>query len=237
MTWIASRRDAASQDAADLSEKVERIVAAESSLARDACAVVTLFEDDGQCPRRSRSAPRQNHPRPQWCGGRALCRASHSGRSSCAARSTASYRKALSLSARSAHSSTMKGTTYCFVLLPCYSPTHPIPLQLRKALHVVIAGDGVTAPELVELAHQLGIENRLIMPGRVPRGDAKLWVQALDAVIVPRKDYEVTRMVTPQKPAEAMALGRPVIGSDLPALRETLEGVAAGEAGDSGPPR
>ncbi|MGO1629442.1 MAG: glycosyltransferase [Microbacterium sp.] len=234
MTWTASRRDAASQGNADLSEKVERIVAAESSLARDACAVVTLSRtmanvlvDRGV--RRDRITLVPNGVEAELLAER-LTPAQARARLGDVLPSDALAVGAVSaLVDYEGHDVLLRAVA---LLLADAS----VPLQLRKALHVVIAGDGVTAPELVELAHQLGIENRLIMPGRVPRGDAKLWVQALDAVIVPRKDYEVTRMVTPQKPAEAMALGRPVIGSDLPALRETLEGVAAGEAGILVPP-
>src|SRR5699024_11523337 len=47
---------------------------------------------------------------------------------------------------------------------------------------------------------------------------------------------EVTRTVTPQKPAEAMALGRPVVASDLPALRETLIGAGGENLGVLVPP-
>ncbi len=49
-------------------------------------------------------------------------------------------------------------------------------------------------------------------------------VESLDVVVVPpRRDVEVARAVTPpQKPVEAMALGRPLIVSDLPALREVV---------------
>src|SRR5699024_4544265 len=72
------------------------------------------------------------------------------------------------------------------------------------------------------LARDLGIEDSVHLPGRVPREQARQWVQAMDVVAVPRLDLEVTRSVTPQKPVEAMALGRPVIVSDLPALRETV---------------
>lgn len=103
---------------------------------------------------------------------------------------------------------------------------------LRDRVHVVLAGDGIVAPELRALAEDLGISERVIMPGRVRREAARNWVQALDVVIVPRHDVEVARMVTPQKPVEAMALGRPVIVSDLPALRETVSsrdgGISAG---------
>ena len=96
-----------------------------------------------------------------------------------------------------------------------------VPAAIRKRLRVVIAGDGTAAPGLRALAAELGITDRVIMPGRVPRHTARYWVQALDVVVVPRHDVEVARAVTPQKPVEAMALGRPVIISDLPALRET----------------
>src|SRR5699024_9217223 len=85
--------------------------------------------------------------------------------------------------------------------------------ELRDRLHVLLAGDGTAAPELRALSKELGIADRVIMPGRIPREAARDWVQALDIVIVPRHDAEVTRTVTPQKPVEAMALGRPVIAS------------------------
>ena len=46
------------------------------------------------------------------------------------------------------------------------------------------------------------------------------WYQALDVFCVPRLDTPVCRLVTPIKPMTAMALGRPVVVSSLPALRE-----------------
>lgn len=97
-----------------------------------------------------------------------------------------------------------------------------VPSALKARLHVLLAGDGSAAPGLLDLARRLGIAERVHLPGRVPRGEAKTWVQALDVVTIPRLDREVTRTVTPQKPIEAMALSRPVVVSDLPALRETV---------------
>lgn len=93
---------------------------------------------------------------------------------------------------------------------------------LSSQLHVLLAGDGVAAPGLKAISEELGIADRVHMPGRVSREDSAHWVQALDVVTVPRLDREVSRSVTPQKPVEALALGRPVIASDLPALRETV---------------
>lgn len=96
------------------------------------------------------------------------------------------------------------------------------PDDLRRRLGVVLAGDGVSRPGLVDLAGELGISDRVHLPGRVPRDEARRWVEALDVVVVPRQDVAVARSVTPQKPIEALALRRPLILSDLPALREVV---------------
>ncbi|WP_354587052.1 glycosyltransferase family 4 protein [Janibacter sp. UYMM211] len=91
-----------------------------------------------------------------------------------------------------------------------------------------IVGDGVARPALVEQVRRLGLEDHVVLPGRVSRGAARLWHQALDVFVVPRVDSEVTRTVTPLKPIEAMAIGRPVIASDLPALAEIVEAPGSG---------
>lgn len=102
------------------------------------------------------------------------------------------------------------------------------PASVRDRLHVVLVGDGAARPGLVALADELGLSGRVHLPGRVERGAARRWVEALDVVIIPRLDLDVARLVTPQKPIEALALGRPVIASNLPALRESLS-TAVGE--------
>lgn len=96
------------------------------------------------------------------------------------------------------------------------------PDEIRRRLRVVLAGDGVSRPALADLADELEISDRVLLPGRVPRDEARRWVEALDVVVVPRKDVAVARSVTPQKPIEALALRRPLIVSDLPALREVI---------------
>jgi glycosyltransferase involved in cell wall biosynthesis len=85
-----------------------------------------------------------------------------------------------------------------------------------------LVGDGVSRPELERRAADAGIADAVLLPGRVPAADAPHWHRALDVFVVPRRDVEVCRQVTPLKPVEAMALGRPVVASDLPALAEVL---------------
>ncbi len=97
-------------------------------------------------------------------------------------------------------------------------------LDVRCAL----VGDGVSRPGLMALASQLGLDEATAFPGRVAVAQAQLWHQALDLFAVPRQDQQVTRVVTPLKPIEAMALGRPVLASDLPALAELVQAPGTG---------
>ncbi|MCU1531357.1 MAG: hypothetical protein JWO49_928 [Arthrobacter sp.] len=90
-------------------------------------------------------------------------------------------------------------------------------------LRLLMVGDGVSGPALREQVRGLGLADRAIFTGRVPRDLTSLYHQALDVFVVPRKDLEVTRAVTPLKPVEALASARPVVGSDLPALREIID--------------
>ncbi|MBG6181392.1 glycosyltransferase family 4 protein [Arthrobacter sp. CAN_A1] len=92
----------------------------------------------------------------------------------------------------------------------------------HPGLRCLIVGDGVALPSLKTLAQQLGVSALVTFTGRVPREKAWLHHQALDIFVLPRKDLEVTRAVTPLKPVEAMACSRPVVGSNLPALAEII---------------
>ncbi len=89
-------------------------------------------------------------------------------------------------------------------------------------LKLVVVGDGAAAPALQDQVRRLGLLERTHFAGRVPPQQAHLYHQALDIFVVPRKDLAVTRAVTPLKPVEALASGRPVVASDLDALREIV---------------
>ncbi len=103
-------------------------------------------------------------------------------------------------------------------------------------LRLLIVGNGSAKPSLETLARRSGYPERIIFPGRVPRSQAALYHQTLDVFVVPRKDLEVTRSVTPLKPVEAMACSRPVVASDLPALAEIVEDGVTGLLAEAGDP-
>lgn len=90
-------------------------------------------------------------------------------------------------------------------------------------LRLLIVGAGTALPGLQRRAQAAGLGDRVMFTGRVPRTDAWLYHQALDIFVVPRKDLDVTRDVTPLKPVEALACARPVVASDLPALSEIID--------------
>lgn len=98
----------------------------------------------------------------------------------------------------------------------------------------LLVGDGVARASLEQRAAELGLGDAAVFTGRVPRERAALHHQALDVFAVPRQDTTVCRLVTPLKPVEAMALGRPVLASDLPALAEIVAEPGAGRLAPAG---
>ena len=87
-------------------------------------------------------------------------------------------------------------------------------------VRVLIVGDGPVRADLERQAHALGVD--ATFTGRVGPDQVPDFHRQLDVFCVPRRDLPVTRVVPPLKPLEAMALGRPVIASDLPPLREIV---------------
>ena len=75
---------------------------------------------------------------------------------------------------------------------------------------------------------ELGLGEAAVFAGPVPHHCVPDYYQLIDAFVVSRPDFRVTRLVTPLKPYEAMLMSRPTILADLPALREI---VTEGETG------
>ena len=93
-------------------------------------------------------------------------------------------------------------------------------VKLLPEIHCMIVGDGEAAASLERLVRELGIEGRVEFIGKQPSESIWKWYAALDLFVIPRKNQEVCRTVTPIKTLLAQAHGIPVIASDLPALRE-----------------
>lgn len=97
---------------------------------------------------------------------------------------------------------------------------------LDEDTKALIVGSGSALPALKQLAEKRGVADRVVFAGKQDPRAIPLWCAALDVFVLPRRDYEVCRAVTPLKPMLAMGMKIPVVASDLPAVREVTGGLA-----------
>jgi glycosyltransferase involved in cell wall biosynthesis len=87
----------------------------------------------------------------------------------------------------------------------------------------LIVGDGKRRAELERYARSSGARDAIVFTGSVPHELVPDMYALMDVFVVPRRDEFASRHVTPLKPFEAMAMGRAMLVSDLPALREIVK--------------
>jgi glycosyltransferase involved in cell wall biosynthesis len=92
-----------------------------------------------------------------------------------------------------------------------------------RRVRCLIIGDGRRREELEAYARGAGVGTAVKFTGRVPHDEVQGHYAILDAFVVPRKDERAARMVTPLKPYEALAMARPLVVANLPALVEIAE--------------
>jgi PEP-CTERM/exosortase A-associated glycosyltransferase len=92
----------------------------------------------------------------------------------------------------------------------------------RENAVLLFVGGGEMAQELKILAESLGVADRLIMPGRIPHERVPGVYAMIDVLAYPRYSMRLTELVTPLKPLEAMAMGKPLIASDIGGHRELI---------------
>lgn len=108
--------------------------------------------------------------------------------------------------------------------------------QMEIVASLRIVGDGEARKELEKLAVQLGVTDCVQFTGRLVPEAAREVIRRSALVCLPRKPYEVCRIVPPIKMVEAMAMAKPVIVPDLPVFRDELGPEPAGwffRAGDA----
>lgn len=89
-----------------------------------------------------------------------------------------------------------------------------------RRVRCLIIGDGKRRAELERYAARTGARAHVVFTGHVPHDEVANHYALLDAFVVPRRDERASRMVTPLKPYEALAMARPLVIADLPPLRE-----------------
>lgn len=107
----------------------------------------------------------------------------------------------------------------------------------RSDVGGLIVGDG---PELAGLRNQidsLGLTKVVVATGQVPHGEIQRYYSLIDVFVVPRRNDQAARLVTPLKPFEAMAMARPLLVADLPALVDIARPGTRGLSFTAGDPR
>ncbi|OSM06862.1 TIGR04063 family PEP-CTERM/XrtA system glycosyltransferase [Magnetofaba australis] len=103
-------------------------------------------------------------------------------------------------------------------------------------LVLLLAGGGPEAQRVEALIKAHNLQERVVWRGRVPHDQVSGLYQLSDFLVYPRLPERITEMVTPLKPLEAMAMGRPVLASDVGGHRELIAAERTGmlfPAGDA----
>lgn len=93
--------------------------------------------------------------------------------------------------------------------------------QIPNAVFILI-GDGPYLGKLKSMIKELGIENSFLVLGKIPHNKILSYYSLIDIFVVPRINVPVSNIVTPLKPLEAMINSKPIIVSDVNALKEIV---------------
>ncbi len=94
--------------------------------------------------------------------------------------------------------------------------------------HLFLAGRGPAEAGLRAQVEAAGLGARVTFAGEIPHAEVVDIYPLLDLAVYPRRLTRTTALTTALKPLEAMAMQRPVLASDVPAMREL---VRPGETG------
>jgi PEP-CTERM/exosortase A-associated glycosyltransferase len=100
---------------------------------------------------------------------------------------------------------------------------------------LLLVGGGEMDKELKKLGADLGLGDRLVMPGRIPHERVPGVYAMIDILAYPRYPMRLTELVTPLKPLEAMAMGKALVASDVGGHKELIRNNETGilfKAGD-----
>lgn len=104
-------------------------------------------------------------------------------------------------------------------------------------VYCLLVGDGDQFDELNRHTQRLGVSDRIRFTGRVPHETVERYYAAMDTMVFPRKPQPVTETVSPMKPFEAMAMGKPIIASNVAALAEIIRDSETGMLYEKGSTR
>jgi glycosyltransferase involved in cell wall biosynthesis len=95
----------------------------------------------------------------------------------------------------------------------------------REPLLLCVGGPMEAVPAYLDLARRYAVpESRLQFVDRVPNREIPVWIRAFDISVAPFPNSEhYAYFMSPLKVFEYMAVGGPILATDLPSIREVLQ--------------
>jgi glycosyltransferase involved in cell wall biosynthesis len=93
-------------------------------------------------------------------------------------------------------------------------------MALVPEARLLIIGDGPDRPRLEDVAHRLGIADRVVFTGRVPHADMAAHIAAVDVAVA---SHDQTGYASPMKLLEYMAMSRAVVAPRLPNIEDFID--------------
>ena len=97
-----------------------------------------------------------------------------------------------------------------------------LPASQHPSIVLLLVGGGEMTRELKAQIKRLHLEDKVVMPGRIPHDRIPGVYAMADILAYPRYSMSLTELVTPLKPLEAMAMGKAVVASDVGGHRELI---------------
>lgn len=114
------------------------------------------------------------------------------------------------------------GSFYDYEGLDLLVGAMPKLLTERPDLRLLLVGGGQVTEAIKSQIVQLGIQDKVIMTGRVPYEEVEAYYSVTDVLVYPRKSMRLTELVTPLKPLEAMAQKSMFLASDVGGHKELV---------------
>ena len=127
------------------------------------------------------------------------------------------------------------GSFYAYEGLLLLLDALPEIIRQQPDVRLLLVGGGPQQNQLEQKIQKLGLQNAVVMPGRVPHDQVQLYYNLVDIFVYPRLSMRLTDLVTPLKPLEAMAQGRVLVASDVGGHQELIHDGRTGylfKAGD-----
>jgi glycosyltransferase involved in cell wall biosynthesis len=107
------------------------------------------------------------------------------------------------------------GSFYAYEGLSLLLRALPGMLAELPNIRLLLVGGGHEEQRLKRQARESGLSDKVVFAGRVPHDQVQDCYNLVEVFIYPRERTRLTELVTPLKPLEAMAQGKPVVASDV----------------------